>query len=295
MKYPIELEITDYCGLKCFYCPNKDFKEKGIMKSEDFYNIIDYIYRNIDNISFLDLSGIWDIFLHPNIIDFLKYLSKKFSSTWFEILISTKGVSVTDEHISILKSLYKDGLKFNLSVWIYSVVKKNHDYLSWVKSFDNIIWFIKRIKKEWLPFSLELLINNYSVNELKYFYELWNALGVKYKIHNLHNFWGSIKLNWEDKFNDIKNYKLKWSFREDIEENNKLYWFDFYCRYFMPLISRDAFLYLCSHSWKQEKFRWEKISLLMKKYPNYIDMLGYVMKNLNKNICKNCNYLNYNK
>ncbi len=289
MKYPIELEITDNCWLKCSYCPNKFYKDKGFMLEEDFYSIIDYIYANIDNILFLDLSGIWDIFLHPKIWVFLKYLSKKFSNTWFEILIPTKWVSINDKHISILQKISEDWLNFNLSIWIYSIVEKKHDNISWVKCFSNIILFLKKLKKYNIPFSLELLINEYSIKELPYFYKLGGILWVNYKVHNFHNFGGSIKEKWLDKLNS-KDYKLKCSFADD-----ETYWLDFYCKYVLPFISKDSFLYFCSHWGKQNKYKWENILFLIKKYPNYLDLLEYIKKKLNKNICKDCTYLSYNK
>jgi len=182
MRYPIELELSDHCLLKCSCCPNKMYKDKWFMTFDRFKFIVDYLYKNLDNILFLDLSWIWDIFLHPEIDIFLLYLSDKFSKTWLNILIPTKGNSVTNKHIDLLKKCYVAWLRFNLSVGIYSLRSDIHRRISWADNFITIINFIKRIKAEWLPFSLELLINKYSIKELVYFmiFEIVYELIIKF-------------------------------------------------------------------------------------------------------------------
>ena len=290
MKYPIELELTNYCLLKCEFCPNKDFKNRSFIDEKYFYKIIDYIYFNRNKILFLDLSWIWDVFLHPKIWDFLLYISKKFKNTNFEILIPTKWNSINYKHINVLKQIHNEWLNFNLSIGFYSMLPEKHDIISWKENFFQIIDFIKKIKNEQIPFSLELLIDKYSINELKYFYKFWDKLWVNYKVHNYHNFWWSIKNKELEKFNS-KDFKLKCSFADD--EKYKLD--NFYCEYTLPFIWSDGFLYLCSHWWKQLKYKSENILDLFIKYPNYLDLLEYIKNRLTKNICRNCTYLKYNK
>lgn len=287
MKYPIELELTDHCLLKCNYCPNKTYKNKWFMTFDMFTFIVDYLFDNIDQILFLDLSWIGDIFLHPDINIFLLYLSDKFTNTWLDILIPTKWNSINDGHISTLKICYEKWLKINLSIWIYSLRSMIHDKISWVDNFEKIILFIRKIKSEKLPFTLELLVNKDSIKELNYFYRFWDKLGVNYKIHNYHNFSWSIKWDKLEHYNSDK-YKLNCSFADE-----EIFNWNFHCKYTMPFISKDWYLYSCTHWWKQNKYKLENVNILFNKYKQYNNLLEYIENKIDRNICKDCTYINY--
>lgn len=288
-KYPIEIELTDFCSLECICCPNRNFQDKWNISDENFYLSMDYVHDNLGNILFLDLCGVWDIFLHPKIDIYLEYLWKKFIWTNLEILIPTKWTIIKDSTLEILKQLKEEKINFNISIWFYSMRPKIHDKIAWWNSFQRTLSFIAKLQAFWIPFSLELLINKFSINELEYFYSFGNKLWVNYKIHNYHNFWGSLEKN--DIFNyNTKNYKFKCSFADD-----ETYELDFYCKYTLPFVSKDWYLYSCSHWWKQEKYKTEKISYLFKKFPKYQDLLNYIIQEkLNHKICKNCTYFKYN-
>ncbi len=288
MKHPIEIEITDHCTLKCNCCPNKDYINKNHITDMDFYLIIDYIYTNREKILFLDLCGIWDIFLHPNICHYLEYIADKFEWTDLEILIPTKWSVIKQKHIKALEYLKNKWINYNLSIWFYSMRKSIHDTIAWEPNYVNMMNFIKTCKKHELPFSLELLINKYSIEELDYFYKFWDSVAVNYKVHNYHNFWWSMTEDNIYKYNE-KEYKFKCSFADD--ETYKL---DFYCQYTLPFIARDGYLFSCSHGGKQEKYRAEKFSDIAKIYPDFEDLLKYITtEKLNKSICKNCTYFKY--
>lgn len=288
-KYPIEIELTDFCSLECICCPNKNFQDKWNISDDDFYLFIDYINNNLDSILFLDLCWVWDIFLHPKIDIYLKYIWEKFFWKKIEILIPTKWTIIKNSTLEILKNLKEKNINFNISIWLYSMREKIHNKIAWWNSFKKILNFIKKLQDFKIPFSLELLINKFSINELEYFYSFGNKLWVNYKIHNYHNFWGSLEKN--DIFNyNTKNYKFKCSFADD-----ETYELDFYCKYTLPFVSKDWYLYSCSHWWKQEKYKTEKISYLFKKFPKYQDLLNYIIQEkLNHKICKNCTYFKYN-
>lgn len=288
MKYPIEIELTDHCTLACDCCPNKDYESKAHMADEDFYDIIEYIKTNREKILFLDLCGIWDIFLHPNITHFLRYIADTFENSDLNILIPTKWTVISDKHIEALQYMKNKNINFNLSVWFYSMRRKVHDSITGKPNFDDIMKFIKICKKNNFPLSLEMLINKFSLKELDYFYKFWDQLQLNYKVHNYHNFWGSVDRDNIYEYNK-NDYKFKCSFADD--ETYKL---DFYCQYTLPFIARDWYLFSCSHWGKQEKYRTEKFSQLMKKYPNFEDLLKYITEEkLTKSICKNCTYFKY--
>lgn len=289
MKYPIEIELTDICLLNCRYCPNHTYKDKWFISEYNFNLLLNYLSKNIENILFLDLSWIWDIFLHPKIEKFLILLSEKFSKTDLQILIPTKWNSINNNHLKLLKKISDDWLKINISIWFYSLRKEIHDTISWVNNFQKLINTIKKLKKFDIGFTLELLINKYSFSELWYLNEFSNKLWVNYKVHNYHNFWWLINDNEFENYNS-KQYKLNCSFAD--EEN---YEYGFHCSYTMPFISKNWYLYYCTHWGKQEKFKIDKIEKLFNKFPNYEDLLNYIKKTKNISICKNCTYMKNNK
>lgn len=287
-KYPIEVEITDFCTLRCDCCPNKSFKSKWYISDENFYKIIDYVYVNHEKILFLDLCGIWDIFLHPRICNYFDYIWKKFAWKKLDILIPTKWAWINVKHIKALHRLKDKWINFNVSFWLYSMRESIHNKIAGHKNFDKMIRIMKLFKKEWLSLSLELLVNKYSFEEIEYFYKFWEALWVNYKIHNYHNFWWSMKNEDIYKYNK-KDYKFKCSFADD-----ETYELDFYCKYTFPFIARDGYLFSCSHWWKQERYRVDTISKLLADYPDYEDLLKYVTsEKLNKTVCKDCTYFKY--
>jgi hypothetical protein len=287
MKYPIEIEISDYCSLKCQCCPNKDFKVNWNISEENFHLALDYVYLNSEHISFLDLCWLWDIFLHPKIDNFLIYLAEKFKDREIKVLIPTKWISVNAKNINTLKKIKDIWLDYNISIWIYSVRKEVHDKITWFKgSFSKTFEFIQKLKDNDLPFSLEMMINSFSVNEIEYFQNICSSLWVNCKVHNYHNFSWSIKKDNLFKYNS-KDNKIQCSFadKEDFD-------LDLYCKNPLPMISWDWKLFACTHWWKHKRYMIEDISSIFVKYPDYENLLNYIFKNkLSESLCKDCTYL----
>lgn len=276
-KYPIEIELTDFCTLKCLNCVNPFLKNKWFMSQSDFIQILSYIYKNKDSILYINLSWIWDIFSHPKFIIFFELIIEKFSGTNINILIPTKLQQFKPEHITVLLKAKKSGININISIWIYSVIKKKHDELCGFDNYDNIFKKIKLLRQNNIDFSFELLDNNLSNLEKQYFDKLLFSLGVDWSIHNYHNFWGEIWLTnknvWLESctFNS-EDYKLELS----------------HCS-FIPIISQNWDIYTCSISWKNKNFLIWNYKFLFNKYPKYADLVNYINKDfLNKEICKNC-------
>lgn len=284
MKYPIEIEITNKCLLKCNFCPNKSFINKWFMDFKLFKKLIDYILINKDNVLFLDFCWIWDIFLHPDFDLLFSYMESKLTNTWIKVLIPTKWNSITKNQLNLLHKSYLNWLNINISIWFYSMNKKIHDKLSWFPNFNKIIFFIKNLKKHNIPFSLELLINKYSIREIDFFYNFWKILWADYKVHNYHNFWWTIKSNFWWKLNS-DNFKFDCSF--DYTKTNL---YNSFCVWPMPLISYDGFLYFCTHWWKQNSFKWLDINFLINKYKNISDLFKYSLNSISFDTCNKCTY-----
>ena len=56
VKYPIELELSSFCSLKCISCINSSIKSKTNISIENFDLILDYVFKNKDNILYINLS-----------------------------------------------------------------------------------------------------------------------------------------------------------------------------------------------------------------------------------------------
>lgn len=287
MKYPIELEITNYCSLQCKCCPNSSFQERVHMSFLDFQYVINYIDKNKEHILFLDISGIGDIFLHPEIDVFLRLLGERFSDKKLDILIPSKLTFIRNSTLNILRELTtKYHLSYNISIWIYSMRASIHDAITKLPgSFLQTVKMMKILKNLNIPFSLELMINQFSSKEEDVFIEFAQAFGVNYKVHNFHNFWGSITNFHAQKYNQ-PHLKWKCSFADD-----ETYELDFYCKYTLPFIGSNGFLYWCSHGGKQEKFKIDTLSNTLGVYTSYPDLLKFITKTkLNPDICKWCTY-----
>lgn len=282
IKYPIEIEITDFCSLKCKNCINPLLKNKGFISISMFDSILDYIYKNIENISYLNLSWIWDIFLHKDIKIIFEKILEKFAFTNINILIPTKWNIFCEENIVILKKMQNSWININVSIWIYSINEKINNYFLWVKSHHKILKFILLCKKNNVNFSIELLNNFISKSEKKIFKNFVKKIGVWWKISNYHNFWWNLEIDfklWKNKCDfSWENYKIK----------------DSFCS-FIPMISKDGKIYTCSISWKNKNFLVWDFYHLIKKYENYIDLVFFIKNNfVNSKNCSKCSiFLNY--
>lgn len=276
-KYPIEIEFTDFCWLKCNSCINPILSKKWNISLENYIFFLDYLYKNLDNILYIDLAWIWDIFLHPNISLLLEKFIDKFKDTWLNVLIPTKWQSIKEEHIKMFKEFKNNWINLNISIWIYSTNKQIHDRLSGVENFEKVLYFIKKLKQYNINFTLELLKSNYSIKQEDIFMKLLNKIWIKGTIHNYHNFWWLI-LNDEFIYGE-ESSSFNW-------DNFNLNWF--YCS-FIPFISKNFNLYTCSVSWKNKKFFVWNFEELTIKYPNYIDLVNYIKETfLSSEKCNNC-------
>lgn len=219
IKYPIEIELTNHCGLQCISCISKDIKERWFIKLSKFDIFISFLQLNYNNIEFLTIWWFWDNFLHPK-IDLI--LDKLLKLKWYNIPIvfPTKAISINEKMIKKIKLLKKEWLNINLQIWIFSLREDISNFLCWLynpntKCF-NLNYYeifkekIRILKTEWVDFSLELLLTKFSENEISYFYSFCESLGVEGVVHKLHNF------GWR-----LKTYNFLYS---NVEPETKSAW-----------------------------------------------------------------------
>lgn len=234
-----------------------------MMDLHDFQEILEYIYRNQRKILFINFSGIWDIFLHKDInIYFLRFL-EKFEGTWIHVLIPTKGQSVSDSHLDLLRKFRSYGVNLNISIGLYSIREDIYNKLSWSSTFTKTIRFIKRLKHYNINFSIELLINKFSIHEKQYFIDFCNSLGAWYTFQNYHNFVEASVLNNDHdiicSFDDNDDYRLP----------------DNFCS-FIPFVDCRWDIYTCSISWKKNRFLVWHHRDLFQKYSEYNNLVKHI-------------------
>ena len=284
MKYPIELELTDICALKCMNCINSQLDNKSYMSLEIFSKILQYISSNKHNVLYLNLSWIGDVFLHPEFSKFIDLLCEKIWGTKIDILIPSKWQSYNSEILKSLKKIQNSGLKLNVSVWFFSLIPSKHNKIVWHSTgFEKTMDFMKALKYHTIPFSIELATDD--TKELKYLNKIANIFEVWYSIQWVHNFGG----HFEDKL--LPRVYNQCSFHTDNEYI--LDWF--YCP-FIPLISKDWYIYPCSISWKKEIFFYKKIDYFYENDISFYDMIFMIKKFLwNGEKCKNCSVFKLSK
>ena len=189
LKYPIELELSSYCGLRCKSCINSDLVKRKFIEAWDYRAIIDFLFLHKDCISFIDISGIWDAFLHPKISDFLEYFYNTFKWCNISVNFSQKWQAITEEHICILEKMQESWIQIDIFIWVFSIRENVYKYLSWWDSFKRVVAFAKLMHRKGFNVSMELLNNYFSHWEYEKFYELCNAIGCSASIKNITNFW----------------------------------------------------------------------------------------------------------
>lgn len=290
-RYPIEIELTDHCWLKCDCCVNYLLSKKWFMSFDRYKSILDYIYNNKDNILFVNICGIGDIFLHPEIELFLELFIKTFKGTGIKLLLPTKWQSIKERHVLLLQKLQNSWISLNISISLFSLNKIYYNTFTKSNTFDKVFTFIKFLKKYQVDFSIEFILSKNSIKELKYFYKLVTVLNIGYGLSNYHNFSGILEKK-DNLYYDIPENIKDCSFEDETEYRLE----NFYCGFF-PLFSQNWDIYTCSVSWKKKSFYVGDVDKIIIKYPHYLWLVNHIKNDILSPIkCSNCSiYKAYEK
>lgn len=266
IKYPLEIEFTNHCGLKCISCISRDLDHRGFISRENFEVLMNFLDKNLEDIKYITFWWLWDNLLHKDILYFLDRF-KVFSSRNLNILIPTKWNALTQEIILKIKELKKAGLNINIQIGIFSLREKVQNFMSGLDADSNFNYFqifknqVKYLKKVKLDFALELLLTKFSENEVDNFYKFCNTIWVDWVVHRLHTFWGKLK-TYEDLYSNKKDYDaFHCSYNESEKDDSNDYYHD-KC-WFFPYIDWSWTIYpwtFCTHYniWKLEDFVYYK-------------------------------------
>jgi MoaA/NifB/PqqE/SkfB family radical SAM enzyme len=149
----VEINITNKCDMNCLFCwihsPNlkEKLSEDWLSQNIDFNFLKKVVDESVkvgtERILF---SGIGEPFLHPQIMDMIKYVKSK----GVELEIVTNGASLTKSDINNLSEFGVDWLTVSISASRSESYAKLHPNQN-EKTFDKIeknLTYLKKLKKE---------------------------------------------------------------------------------------------------------------------------------------------------
>ena len=148
----IYVELTNKCNRNCPYCYNDSGNKTQFIDTNDFYKIIDECKEN--NISQITLSG-GEPFLHPNIMDFIKYANSV--KIFVKIITNLSLISVND-----VVELLKKGN--SIQITLDSPNEKNNDFTRGYGSYNKTLEILNKIKDSNLTDKIFLRMNLHKKN-----------------------------------------------------------------------------------------------------------------------------------
>lgn len=130
----IMIELTNICNLRCKMCHNRDMhRKKGFMSPGLFKKIIDQASElNIQNVG---LYTVGESFLHPKILDFIKYTKQKGMKY---VYITTNGQVLDNKKIEGIFDSGLDSIKFSIDAGTKSSYESIRKGAKWERLIDTI-------------------------------------------------------------------------------------------------------------------------------------------------------------
>ena len=170
----VEVEITNHCNTHCIYCPRGKMPALGYMDPKIFPTIVQRVKEfeeQFQKPAGIYLCGHGEPLMHPNIIDFISFLSKNGIFSF----MNTNGF-LLDSKLS--KSLINAGLNeiaFSVS-GINDVYKKIHKF-----DFEiiekNILSFLKYSKNK-CNVIISIVKCEYNITSIDQIMEYWRHKGL---------------------------------------------------------------------------------------------------------------------
>lgn len=107
--YVYQIEISNYCSLKCAYCPHKkQMRPKGFMSFDTFKKCVE-LFKMSNNKGKMYLHNFGEPLLHPDICEFIKYANQEgIECSCFTSGIGNNGVPFSRE---VYMKLRKSGMR----------------------------------------------------------------------------------------------------------------------------------------------------------------------------------------
>lgn len=172
-KFPfwVEIELTNYCNLKCIFCGQQAMtRDKGFISDKDLYHVVDECRQWGAYIQFARWG---EPFLHKNIISFIEYVKGLRSP----LLITTNGLAWNKKHMKAVIDNDVDWIIFSFQGATkekYESMRNNNQY---DKLHDNIVKFIKMRGDNKYPYiQITCTTTDETKQEIKDFVDYWKTV-----------------------------------------------------------------------------------------------------------------------
>lgn len=215
LPFKLKIECSSICNLRCKMCPlsNGLKREQGLLKFENFKYIFDQI-----NPAYLNLTGIGETFLNPDLFEIIKYAKKKKAM----VKLDTNGTLLNKENIEKIIETNID----IISISIDGVDKKSYEKIRIGAKFENVKENVKNLVKQRNLLNSKSQIHMFfvlqedNIEKLPEFIKLGKELGIDYMAGSFVVTLGANKNNKNKIFNYKKNEKLINQTKEFIKEAN---------------------------------------------------------------------------
>jgi hypothetical protein len=194
----VEIELTNYCWLDCFWCIRKQCKNFWFLNFNTFKKIIFFIEKS--NYKEIVLSGLWDVFLHKDLYNFIEYIFDILPN--IKVYIMTKGQKIKKDDINRILKINKKWFNVWLTFSIFSLNKNEYFKLTWWWNLEKLLKIIKYSYEKQINFSFEFLLNKNNISSIEK-YKKFSTLFKK-------EFFYSIPHNWGWNLKKEKYYSIFW-------------------------------------------------------------------------------------
>ena len=172
----INLELTNYCNLKCNFClnPSNNFREKGLMSDQIFNKIVDEVPQE----TIITLCGIGEPTLHPNFLNYIKKLNS--DSKINTVFLVTNAHQLKDEVISCVVDSIVSKITFSLDYFDQKEYRrhKQGELNKAISSIDRMISERRRAGNKKLQFQINMHAQKFNEKQIegaiKYFSDRLN-------------------------------------------------------------------------------------------------------------------------
>lgn len=123
--YLVDMEVTNNCNIRCIFCGQQAMtRERGYISENIFKKVVDECAEHGTPIRFIRWG---EPFLHPRIIDFVKYIKSK----GLLLHITNNGLAIKKEQIKSLIELQIDSIIFSFQGATkerYEIMRNNQRY-----------------------------------------------------------------------------------------------------------------------------------------------------------------------
>jgi len=296
MPFKLKMECSAVCNLKCKMCPlNTGLKRKqGVLKFENFKYVFDQV-----NPPYLNLTGIGEPFMNPDLFKIVKYAKKKGAM----VKLDTNGTFLTHDNIN---KILDTGIDI-VSTSIDGVDKKSYERIRKGSNFELVKKNIKALVSERnrrnskTRVHMFFVLQENNIKKLPDFIKLGEKLGVNYlagsfvvtlgenknKQNKIFDYKKDVRKLVKETKDLIRNAKMEISINPLLEylekEGNKEFYNESkpcYMPWYAIFITWDGYVNLCDFScdnemvfgnvfdepfkkiWNGEKIRKFRINLL---------------------------------